>query len=88
MPVCVPVRDLKSTAEFTSLVERERDVTVTKNGYSAFHCLSEEQYRLMQEEVAKARLLFRIMLAEKEIESESWSDYNSFAKELRSEYGL
>ncbi len=88
MPLCVPVRDLKSTAEFTALVEREHDVTVTKNGYSAFHCLSEEQYQLMQEEVAKARLLSRIMLAEKEIASESWSNYEDFAKELRSEYGL
>ncbi len=32
MAVCVPVRDMKSTAEFTSLVDRERDVTVTRNG--------------------------------------------------------
>ena len=42
MPVCVPVRDMKDTAAFASLVERERDVTVTRNGYSAMHCLINE----------------------------------------------
>ena len=32
MSACVPVRDMKDTAAFTTLVESERDVTVTKNG--------------------------------------------------------
>ena len=49
MSVCVPVRDMKDTAAFTTLVESERDVTVTKNGYEAMHCISSDQYRLMQE---------------------------------------
>lgn len=88
MTICVPVRDMKSTAEFTALVEREREVTVTKNGYSAIHCLSDDQYRLMKEEVAKARLLSRIMLAERELESGSCDDYDTFASALREEYGL
>ena len=43
MSVCVPVRSMKNTAEFAELVERERDVTVTKNGCEIFHCLSDEQ---------------------------------------------
>lgn len=88
MTICVPVRDMKSTAEFTALVEREREVTVTKNGYSAIHCLSDDQYRLMKEEVAKARLLSRMMLAERELESGSYDDYDAFASALREEYGL
>lgn len=37
MPTAVPVRDMKDTAAFSALVERERDVTVTRNGYEAFH---------------------------------------------------
>ena len=37
MAVCVPVRDLKNTAEFVGLVERESDVAVTKNGYGIMH---------------------------------------------------
>ena len=41
MPICVPVRDMKNTADFVGMVERESDVTVTKNGYSVIHCLSE-----------------------------------------------
>ena len=56
MSACVPVRDMKDTAAFTALVESERDVTVTKNGYEAMHCISSDQYRLMQEEIAKAKL--------------------------------
>lgn len=57
MSVCVPVRSMKNTAEFAELVERERDVTVTKNGCEIFHCLSDEQYRAMRDEMARARLL-------------------------------
>lgn len=88
MPVCVPVRDMKDTAEFTALVNRERDITVTKNGYDAFHCLSDDQYRLMQDEVAKARLLSRILLAEHEIETGAYSSFKDFTAEIRHEYGL
>ena len=67
MSVCVPVRSMKNTAEFAELVERERDVTVTKNGCEVFHCLSEEQYRAMQDEVVRARLLSHVMRAEREL---------------------
>ena len=41
MPVCVPVRDMRDTAGFTELVEREGDVTVTKNGYAAMQSARE-----------------------------------------------
>ncbi len=88
MAVCVPVRDMKDTAAFAALVEREHDVTVTKNGYDAFHCLSDEQYRLVQDEVAKSRLLSRMMLAERELEQGSYRDYAGFAADVRREYGL
>lgn len=88
MAKCVPVRDMKNTAEFSALVERERDVTVTKNGYELMHCLSDEQYRLIQDEVARAKLLSRIMLAEQELDTGSYSDYKEFASSLRDKYGL
>lgn len=88
MAICVPVRDMKDTAEFTALVNREHDVTVTKNGYDAFHCLSDEQYRLVQDEVAKARLLSRILLAEREIETGAYSSFKDFAAEMRHEHAL
>lgn len=47
MSACVPVRDMEDTAAFTALVESERDVTVTKNGYEAMHCISSDLYRVM-----------------------------------------
>lgn len=88
MPVCVPVRDMKNTSSFVSLVEKEGAVTVTKNGYSAIHCLSEEEYRLAQEAKAKASLLSRIILAEEEISQGKTLDYDEFASSIRAEYGL
>lgn len=88
MPVCVPVRDMRDTAGFTELVEREGDVTVTKNGYAAMHCLSESAYRLMMDEVAKSRLLSRIALAEEEISQGLGNDLDDVVESLRSEHGL
>lgn len=88
MPICVPVRDLKSTSDFTDLVNREGNVTVTKNGYTAMHCLSDDAYQLMQDEVAKAKLLSRMMLAERQIEEGASRSYSEFAADIRSQYGI
>lgn len=88
MAICVPVRDMKDTAAFASLVARENDVTVTRNGYEAMHCLSDERYRFMQEEAAKVKLLSRMLVAERERTAGKASDYISFASSLRNEYGL
>ena len=87
MSACVPVRDMKDTAAFTTLVESERDVTVTKNGYEAMHCISSDPYGLMQEEIAKAKLL-SLMMAEDEISQGDYSDYESFAASIRDKYDL
>ena len=83
MSVCVPVRSMKNTAEFAELVERERDVTVTKNGCEVFHCLS-----AMQDEVVRARLLSHVMRAERELAAGTYDDYDDFAAAVREEYGL
>jgi PHD/YefM family antitoxin component YafN of YafNO toxin-antitoxin module len=88
MPVCVPVRDMKDTAKFAALVESEREVTVTKNGYSAIHCLSEDEWRVQQEEVAKARLLSRILLAEQEEAAGDFVEFDAFTAQVRDQYGL
>lgn len=88
MPVCVPVRDMKNTAAFTELVQNERDVTVTKNGYDALHCLSNEEYKLLQDEAVKARLLSRMMTAEAEIEQGDFADFDAFTSSIRREYEL
>lgn len=88
MSTCVPVRDMRDTAGFTELVEREGDVTVTKNGYATMHCLSESTYRLMMDEVAKSRLLSRMALAEKELAQGLGDDFDDVVESLRAEYGL
>lgn len=88
MPTTVPVRDLKDTAAFASLVENEREVTVTKNGYDVMYCTSTEQHRIDQEKLAKADILSRILLAEEEISSGRFEDYDSFVERIRKSYGL
>ena len=88
MSVCVPVRDMKDTAAFTALVNKEREVTVTKNGYDAIHCMSDDYYRAIQEEVAKAKLFSRMMLAESELESHDYCDFDDFATSIRDTHGI
>ena len=88
MTVTVPVRDMKDTSAFADLVERERNVTVTKNGYDVFHCLSSNEWAIQRDEIAKAKLLSRILLAEREIETGDYDDYDAFVAEVRAEYGL
>ena len=88
MPVCVPVRSMKNTAEFAELVERERDVTVTKNGCEIFHCLSDEQYRAMRDEMARARLSPGLCDPNRSWKRGAYCDYDDFVAGVREEYGL
>lgn len=88
MPICVPVRDMKDTAAFAALVDSERNVTVTNNGRVVMHCISSDQYRVIQDEIARAKLLSRTMLAEDEISQGDYSDYESFAASIRDKYDL
>lgn len=69
-------------------MEANREVTVTKNGYDTIHCLSDDEYRLMQDEVAKARLLSRMMLAEDEESRGDYAPYDEFSASMREKYGL
>jgi hypothetical protein len=66
MTVCVPIRDLKDTAKFSELVEREGDVIVTKNGYNAFTCFSNEKLQENDYLIACQQLQQRLELAEYE----------------------
>ena len=88
MTVCVPVRDMKSTSAFVELVERESEITVTKNGREAMHCMSDQRYRAIREEAAKSRLLSRMLLARREEAAGDWADYDEFAARLKAKHGL
>lgn len=88
MPATVPIRDMKDTSSFTRLVERERQVTVTRNGYDAIYCTSADQHRADQEQIARAQVLSRILLAEDQISSGAYRSYDEFVADLRGSYGL
>ncbi|PWM60618.1 MAG: type II toxin-antitoxin system Phd/YefM family antitoxin [Subdoligranulum variabile] len=88
MPICVPVRDMKSTSTFVDLVERESEVTVTKNGREAMHCMSDERYQALCQEAAKARLLSHMLVAKREEEAGDYVPYDTFAEAMRDKYVL
>ena len=76
MAVCVPIRDLKDTSKFSDLVMREHEVIVTKNGYNAFRCISEERMAAIELLEEKEKLRSRLTLAAKETEEGSSIPYS------------
>lgn len=82
MTVCVPIRDLKDTSKFNDLVVREREVIVTKNGYNAFRCISEERMAALELLEAKEKLRSRLMLADKETKEGLTIPYSELRKSL------
>lgn len=89
MPVCVPIKDMRDTAKFSELVETTPGpVTVTKNGYSKFVVLRFEDYDLMVQEQAKARLMARMAVAERERAAGTARDAFEALDDLEAKYGL
>lgn len=89
MPVCVPIKDMRDTARFSELVETSPGpVTVTKNGYSKFVVLRSEDFDALEMELAKARLMERIALAESERREGAAVDAVEATNAIASKYGL
>lgn len=89
MPVCVPIKDMRDTAKFSELVESTPGpVTVTKNGYSKFVVLRSEDYDFLARENAKAHLMARIAVAERERAAGETYDAFEVLNELEAKYGL
>lgn len=88
MQTTVPVRDVRDTAEFSRLVEERGDVLVTKNGYPAFHAMSEAVYERLVQSDARARLLERLLVAEREDAAGQSTDFEAFSEEVDRAYGL
>lgn len=63
-------------------------MTVTKNGYSIFVVLRSEDYDLMVQEQAKARLMARIAVAERERAAGTARDAFEALDDLEEKYGL
>ncbi len=89
MPVCVPIKDLKDTATFTRTIQNATGpVTVTKNGYDVFVVMKSNEYEAIQEELAKARLLSRIVQAEKEYATGQYVDSDHVLSSVKAKYEL
>lgn len=63
-------------------------MTVTKNGYSKCVVLRSEDYDLMVQEQAKARLMARIAVAERERAAGTARDAFEAPDDLEAKYGL
>lgn len=67
MPVVVPIKDMRDTARFSELVETSiTPITVTKNGYGRFVVMRMEDYDALVSDRAKAELMSRIAISERE----------------------
>ena len=89
MPTCVPIKDLRDTAAFAELVRTAPEpVTVTKNGYDEFVCVRSEDFRRYEQAQARADLLARIAVAERERALGSSVDAFDDIAAARREHGL
>lgn len=71
MPACVPIKDLRDTANFLKLVEREapQPVVVTKNGYDKFVVISSAEYDRLQRRVEMARVYEALLASEIQLQN-------------------
>ena len=89
MPVCVPMKELKNTADFTKLVENsDSPVVVTKNGCEAFVALSTSAYEALKIDAARLRLYQSIDRAEADIAVGRTIEAHVAIDDIRSRYGL
>lgn len=89
MPTCVPIEDMRDTAAFSRMVETAPGpVTVTKNGYDQFVVIRSRDYDDLRESEARARIVKRMLLAERERAEGRHVDTAVSLAELRSRYGL
>lgn len=86
---CVPIREMKDTGKFTELVRsNDGPITVTRNGTDALVVMSPDYWDGLQLQLAKANLLARIEVGEKEIAEGSYLEADAAVNQLRDKYGL
>lgn len=89
MPVCVPIKDMRDTASFATLVETSSEpVVVTKNGYDQFVVLRSRDYDELKKAEARANLMERIAIAERERAEGSSLDAADAIASIRRKHGL
>ena len=89
MPLCVPIKDLRNTAAFDEMVSTSpTPIVVTKNGYDRFVCVKSSDFSRWEQAEARARLLERIMVSERErVEGKNVDAFEAI-ESLREKHGL
>lgn len=89
MSLCVPIKDLRDTAAFDEMVSTSpTPIIVTKNGYDRFVCVRSSDFSRWEHAEARARLLERIMVSERERAEGKSVDAFEATESLREKYGL
>lgn len=89
MATCVPIKELRDTARFAELVATSATpITVTKNGYDEFIAIRSSDYEALCQADAKARILERMIIAEKERYEGNTIDADTLLDDLKKKYDL
>ena len=89
MPTCVPIKELKNTAEFSRLVEESPNpVIITKNGYDSFVAMTTQAYEALKLEAARAKLYQIVAQSERDIAENHTAEAHSAIAEARNRYAL
>ena len=85
MTQCIPIRDLKNTAEISEMCRKSNSpITITKNGYSDMVIMSAEVY----DRIRLVSVYEKLMEAEADIEEGRVLEGSASLRRLREKYGL
>lgn len=85
MPHCIPIRDLKNTADISQMCKKTREpIFITKNGYEDMVIMSAEVYDKMR----LYSVYEKLMEAEADISEGKVMDAHDSLRKLRAKHGL
>ena len=85
MSQCIPIRDLKNTAEISQMCKKAKEpIYITKNGYNDMVIMSAE----MCEKIRLYTVYEKLMEAEADIEAGRVKEARSSLNNMRAKYGL
>ena len=85
MSQCIPIRDLKNTAEISQMCKKAKEpIYITKNGYNDMVIMSAEMY----EKIRLYTVYEKLMEAEADIEEGRVKEARSSLNNMRAKYGL
>lgn len=85
MPHCIPIRDLKNTAEISQMCQQAREpIFITKNGYEDMVIMSAAVYDKMR----LYSVYEKLVQAEQDIAEGRVTDAHASLARLRAKYGL